>query len=280
MGKTVPVPVLVPTKGTGIKLPGTFPFFLGNGRADVLIGSLPGKPTFSAFTAPALSRIGLPIKPSAAVLAKSGATGSSVALDDAEHSERKLEKLVLPPIAPLLVPGAVAGDGAAEVGDLDAVSDDEDKAGDKMDVDEEEEDDDPLDAFMKENVKQVKTIDTLDQARHGAPGKSSIRENLADLDSDGSDDDEDGQNGPMTAEDILALAAKKAKKKDLPAAQHAKIAYEPFQKTFYHPSAETAAMDDEDVELMRIEMDGIKIRGANCPKPVRNWGAFGLPAGW
>lgn len=188
--------------------------------------------------------------------------------------------MVLPPIAPLLVPGAVPGDGAAEVGDLDAVSDDEDKAGGKMDVDEEEEEDDPLDAFMKENVKQVKTIDTLDQARHGAPGKSSIRENLADLDSDGSDVDEDGTNGPMTAEDILALAAKKAKKKDLPAAQHAKIAYEPFQKTFYHPSAETAAMDDEDVELMRIEMDGIKIRGANCPKPVRNWGAFGLPAGW
>lgn len=228
-----------------------------------------------------MSRIGLPIKPSPAVLAKSGATGNGIALDDAEQSERKLEKLVLPPIAPLLVPGAAAGPGA-EVGDLDAVSDDEaetkGKGDDKMEVDEEEEDD-PLDAFMKENTQQVKTIDTLDRTRHGsASGKTSIRENLADLDS--ASDDEDGKDGPMTAEDILALAAKKAKKKDLPAAQHSKIAYEPFQKTFYHPSAETSAMDEEDVDLMRMEMDGIKIRGANCPRPVRNWGAFGLPAGW
>ncbi|GHJ85929.1 hypothetical protein NliqN6_2331 [Naganishia liquefaciens] len=251
---------------------------------------LPGKPAFSAFTANTMSRIGLPMKPSAAVLAKAGlaptGSGNGIKLDDAEHSERKLQKLVLPPIAPLLVPGTI-GEGAVEapeVGDLDAVSDDEDEkpmqAADKMDADDEE--DDPLDAFMKENVKQVKTIDSQDQARHGGSNKKSsgARENLADLDdellSDG--DDEEG-NGPMTAEDILALAAKKAKKKDLPAAQHAKIAYEPFEKKFYHPSAETAAMDEEDVELMRMEMDGIKIRGANCPKPVRNWGAFGLPAG-
>ena len=28
---------------------------------------------------------------------------------------------------------------------------------------------------------------------------------------------------------------------------------------------------------MRLEMDGIKIRGIDAPKPVRNWGAFGLP---
>lgn len=257
----------------------------------VMTASLPGKPAFSAFTANTMSRIGLPMKPSAAVLAKAGLApagpGNGIKLDDAEHNERKLQKLVLPPIAPLLVPGAVS-EGTVEtsgVGDLDAVSDDDDEkpgqATDKMDVDEEE--DDPLDAFMKENVKQVKTIDSQDQARHGAPTKRSTgaRENLADLDDEllSDDDDEEG-NGPMTAEDILALAAKKAKKKDLPAAQHSKIAYEPFEKKFYHPSAETAAMDEEDVELMRMEMDGIKIRGANCPKPVRNWGAFGLPAGW
>lgn len=263
----------------------------GRIQLTVLTASLPGKPTFSAFTANTMSRIGLPMKPSAAVLAKAGLTntgpGNGIKLDDADLSERKLQKLVLPPIAPLLVPGTV-GEGAADapvVGDLDAVSDDEDEKpvlqSDKMEVDEEE--DDPLDAFMKENVKQVKTIDTQDKARHGDPHKKSsgARENLADQDDEllSDDDDEEG-NGPMTAEDILALAAKKAKTKDLPAAQHAKIAYEPFEKKFYHPSAETAAMDEEDVELMRIEMDGIKIRGANCPKPVRNWGAFGLPAGW
>lgn len=39
-------------------------------------------------------------------------------------------------------------------------------------------------------------------------------------------------------------------------------------------------MDEEEAELVRLEMDGIKIRGQDAPKPVRNWGAFGLPQGW
>jgi hypothetical protein len=39
-------------------------------------------------------------------------------------------------------------------------------------------------------------------------------------------------------------------------------------------------MTEEDVELMRLDMDGIKIRGVDCPRPVRRWGAFGLPGGW
>lgn len=38
-------------------------------------------------------------------------------------------------------------------------------------------------------------------------------------------------------------------------------------------------MTEEDSELMRLEMGSIKIRGKDAPKPVRNWGAFGLPAG-
>lgn len=76
------------------------------------------------------------------------------------------------------------------------------------------------------------------------------------------------------------MAAKKARKKDLPAPDHAAIDYEPFRKAFYVPSSDLDELDEEDVELMRIEMDGIKVRGKDCPKPVTHWGAFGLPAGW
>jgi ATP-dependent RNA helicase DDX46/PRP5 len=36
-------------------------------------------------------------------------------------------------------------------------------------------------------------------------------------------------------------------------------------------------MDEEEAELMRLEMDGIKIRGLDAPRPVKHWGAFGLP---
>jgi ATP-dependent RNA helicase DDX46/PRP5 len=76
------------------------------------------------------------------------------------------------------------------------------------------------------------------------------------------------------------LAAKKAKKKEMPTIDHSEVKYEPFRKAFYVPNDETNALDEDDVDLMRMEMDGIKIRGQDCPKPVRNWGAFGLPAGW
>lgn len=39
-------------------------------------------------------------------------------------------------------------------------------------------------------------------------------------------------------------------------------------------------MTEEDVELMRLTMGGIKVRGKDAPRPVKNWGAFGLPMAW
>lgn len=76
------------------------------------------------------------------------------------------------------------------------------------------------------------------------------------------------------------LAASKSRKKDLPTPDHSKIDYEPFRKAFYTAPVEVQEMDEEETELLRLEMDGIKIRGQDAPKPVKNWGAFGLPSGW
>lgn len=83
-----------------------------------------------------------------------------------------------------------------------------------------------------------------------------------------------------TPEDILALAAKKAKKKDLAAVDHSRIAYDPFRKEFYTAPPDVAAMTDEEADLLRLELDGIKIRGVDCPRPVAKWSHFGLPASW
>jgi len=212
-------------------------------------------------------------------------------MDDSDASDRKLQKLNLPPVDPLVAPGGLAPDEMVSE-NLDVVSDDEDgddpmdglaaaaiKSTDKMEVDGEDEEEDPLDAFMKGNTEEVKKVNKEDEAKFGGPVTSGPRSEVLNEDNDIGDDDEPQRDGPMTAEDILALAAKKAKKKDLPVAQHGKITYEPFRKKFYVPNQETNDMDEEDVELMRVEMDGIKIRGADCPRPVRNWGAFGLPAG-
>ncbi|KAI9600606.1 hypothetical protein H4Q26_000394 [Puccinia striiformis f. sp. tritici PST-130] len=109
---------------------------------------------------------------------------------------------------------------------------------------------------------------------------------LTDLDED-HPNDEDDQPAPsedeidktnLRPEDIMALAAKKLKKKDLAPVDHQKITYEPFRSAFYHPPAEVEEMTEEEAENIRIAMDGIKIRGQDCPKPVMKWSWFGLHA--
>lgn len=74
------------------------------------------------------------------------------------------------------------------------------------------------------------------------------------------------------------LAAKKVKKKDLATVDHNKMTYEPFRKEFYRPAPEVEEMDAEEVDLLRLALDGIKIRGLDCPKPVIKWSHCGLPA--
>lgn len=73
------------------------------------------------------------------------------------------------------------------------------------------------------------------------------------------------------------MAAKKAKKKDLQTVDHSQIAYEEFRKDFYVESPELARMTDMEVNLIRAELDNIKIRGVRCPKPVKKWTHCGLP---
>ena len=76
------------------------------------------------------------------------------------------------------------------------------------------------------------------------------------------------------------MAAKKAKKKDVVAVDHSRINYEPFRRAFYHPTPEIAEMTEEDAENLRLALDGIKIKGVDCPKPVMKWSLCGLPASW
>jgi ATP-dependent RNA helicase DDX46/PRP5 len=79
---------------------------------------------------------------------------------------------------------------------------------------------------------------------------------------------------------IHRLAAKKIKKKDVAAVDHTKVQYEPFRKAFYHPPPDVAEMTEEDAENLRLALDGIKIRGVDCPYPVTRWSHCGLPANW
>ncbi|OXG32321.1 pre-mRNA-processing ATP-dependent RNA helicase PRP5 [Cryptococcus neoformans Ze90-1] len=232
---------------------------------------LPPKPT--AFT---LSRIGLPLKPTNPTPLKRSMT----ALDDEDTSDRKLQKLDLPDFDPEVQSGDAAQVGSIGA-DLAVADGDEDddtvvkQEEEKMDIDEkveEDEEEDPLDAFMRDNVQQVVEVNKADAKRMGL----RVAE-------DGSDDEDQGKivekDKLAEAEALLQQAAAKSRKKDLPPPDHSKIDYEPFRKAFYVPPVEVMEMDEEEAELVRLEMDGIKIRGQDAPKPVRNWGAFGLPQG-
>lgn len=224
---------------------------------------------------------GLPIK--ADILKNSGA---KAVLDDSTETERKLEKLTDMPAVDMSMPdvGSVGENLEVDDDDEEANKIDEElkaRAKDAMEVD--DDDDDPLDAFMngvKEEVQKVNEIDKMKMIEDPA----SRRRQEERINEDGDieeepevvEDELDATN--LNPEDILALAAKKAKKKDLAAIDHARIAYEPFRKEFYHPPPEISEMTDEGADLLRLAFDGIKIRGIDCPRPITKWSHCGLPA--
>ena len=89
------------------------------------------------------------------------------------------------------------------------------------------------------------------------------------------DDDVDLNTVSADTDDILAMASKR-KKKDLPTVNHAKVIYQPFRKSFYHEPSELSDMTEADLADLRLELDGIKIRGVDAPKPVQKWSQCGL----
>ncbi|CAE6412008.1 unnamed protein product [Rhizoctonia solani] len=218
---------------------------------------------------------GLPQRPEAGKSLSKAARS----MDDTTESSRKLVKLGDMPAVDLSMD--VNANGIGE--NLEAEDDDEPEP---MQVDSakpthpvEEEEEDPLDAFMSGVKEEVKKVNAEDRKRMTGNG-----EQLGIIAEDAEDDVEETRDvdeldaTELRPEDILALAAKKAKKKDLAIVDHDKVKYESFRKAFYHPPPDVAAMTDDEADLLRLSLDGIKIRGLDCPKPVTKWSHCGLPS--
>ncbi|KAL4868349.1 hypothetical protein BDV12DRAFT_169829 [Aspergillus spectabilis] len=143
---------------------------------------------------------------------------------------------------------------------------------DKMEVDveevEEEDEVDPLDAFMTE------LADTAPPKKKFGATFSKKQEPEALF----GDEDDVGMTavGEGDAEDFLAIANKAKKKKDIPTVNHAKVEYEPFRRKFYTEPSDLAQMSEEETANLRVELDGIKVRGLDVPKPVQKWSQCGL----
>lgn len=75
----------------------------------------------------------------------------------------------------------------------------------------------------------------------------------------------------------LKVIARKTKGKDLPKVDHNKVEYEPFRKDFYVEVPELAKMTKAQVLAQRVELENIKVKGKQCPHPIRTWAQCGLP---
>ncbi|KAF2495974.1 P-loop containing nucleoside triphosphate hydrolase protein [Lophium mytilinum] len=143
-------------------------------------------------------------------------------------------------------------------GDIDMKEAPEEPATNGNNDDDEEED--PLDAFMKGLVDDEPEL------------KPSEKQAVAMY----ADDDEVTQEATEGIADEFPTVSNKKKKKEIPAVDHSKIAYEPFRKSFYTEPQELQDMTEEELLDLRHELDGIKVRGLDVPKPVVTWPQMSL----
>jgi ATP-dependent RNA helicase DDX46/PRP5 len=135
---------------------------------------------------------------------------------------------------------------------------------------EEEEEVDALDAFMN---------DLAPTSRPSFKSKQMVKSRLQEPEAMFGDDDVN-----MTAMDeddpdsIMAMAADKAKKKkkEIPTINHGKVEYDSFRRNFYSEPVDMADWTEEDVASLRMELENIKVRGVDVPKPVQKWAQCGL----
>jgi ATP-dependent RNA helicase DDX46/PRP5 len=143
---------------------------------------------------------------------------------------------------------------------------------DAVDANDDEEEVDPLDAFM---AGLDPSADTKFKRKPTTMSKKGISEPEAMFGDEDEGAAEDMDAVEATPDDILAMASKK-KKRDIPSVNHAKMDYEPFRKNFYSEPVEMADMTEEEIADLRLELDGIKVRGVDVPKPVVKWAQCGL----
>ncbi|PSN72770.1 DEAD-domain-containing protein [Corynespora cassiicola Philippines] len=133
----------------------------------------------------------------------------------------------------------------------------------KMEVDEgagaaDDDDIDPLDAFMA-------GLHETEPKKKAPQGQAMFS------------DDAEPDMTAVEGEDFLALAASKKKKsKEVPVVDHSKVEYEDFRKNFYTQPSEISQMTPEEVADLRHELEGIKVKPDDVPRPVTKWAQMGL----
>ncbi|ACO67507.1 predicted protein [Micromonas commoda] len=232
----------------------------------------------------------------------------------AQMRERRERAAAAAAPAPAPAPGAADDDDAPGVSDrrppgwtLDAdedlagmadEDDDDDEtprpAANKPGTDEDEEDVDPLEAFMAANDSKPANVGLarppVKRDDGGVKGGRAVKKiglvrRFFDADSDGgdssesgggADSDTDGAGSDDDAEWARKQQSRMSKADKLGVADHDSIDYPPFRKNFYIESYEIARMTKAEVKELRAELEGIRCRGKDVPRPIKTWAQAGL----
>uniref|UniRef100_A0A1I7VIB5 Probable ATP-dependent RNA helicase DDX46 n=1 Tax=Loa loa TaxID=7209 RepID=A0A1I7VIB5_LOALO len=160
-------------------------------------------------------------------------------------------------------------------------NEEEDEESTPQEIEKKESDDDeidPLDAFMSEVNKEVRA------SKYGLEQNNEGKVRIVVIKSDANLEPKKGEI--IEAEDEIepviddfdiekAASSLIAKGRQLPQTDHSKVYYRPFRKNFYVETAELAKITKKEVDEYREELD-IRVRGKNCPKPVRSWAQCGV----
>lgn len=155
-----------------------------------------------------------------------------------------------------------------------------------MQVDEEEDDDiDPLDAYMLEVHKEVRKVNKITKPTNSAGGGVMVMSGVAKKNKEVNKGEmmEQNQDGleyssEEEIEDIKDTAANLANKhkKELAKIDHSGMNYLPFRKNFYVEVPELAKMTPAEVDTYKLELEGIQVKGKGCPKPIKTWAHCGV----
>ncbi|XP_014212707.1 probable ATP-dependent RNA helicase DDX46 [Copidosoma floridanum] len=158
----------------------------------------------------------------------------------------------------------------------------------------EEEEIDPLDAFMAEVQEEVRKVNKIDNKAVKPVGQNSDvqtsggvvivtgvakkkvqkqKGELIEQNQDGLEysSEEEGENLHETAAGIA-----NKQKRELAKVDHNLTEYMTFRKAFYREVPEIARMMPEEVEMYKEELEGIRVKGKNCPKPIKTWAQCGV----
>uniref|UniRef100_A0A665X4M2 Probable ATP-dependent RNA helicase DDX46 n=1 Tax=Echeneis naucrates TaxID=173247 RepID=A0A665X4M2_ECHNA len=177
-----------------------------------------------------------------------------------------------------------------------SLEDDDGEEGEKeketpMEQQTEEDDVDPLDAYMEEVKQEVKKFNMGGMKGNDKKGAMTVTKvvtvvktkkgpHIHKKKGELMENDQDAMEYSSEEEEVdlqTALTGFQTKqRKILEPVDHGKIQYEPYRKNFYVEVPELAKMTTEEVNILRLDLEGIIVKGKGCPKPIKTWVQCGV----